>query len=435
MSLELVKRVFQDDKCIGYYVSDGSKILPVKIEQVYGYAKNKRIANVAIRNNNGSLVLYGINGFRIEDLPVEKVKTSSNKIEVKEIYKSDGIEIGYTLYLNGKTSKVNREVYQNYLNNGKIDKSSITKAKVIDNKSSIDCSDIFNKYKIHDLVNESIRIMRACNNENNKGLIDDIVKAAGNAEKAGKAWTKSREQYENAIVSLRNNILNQIKINTALYIRSTSNMLKSSIEKAADQSIKIRDKESFAKLLKLSKMLDALKNADSFDDYNRQYREINTQFNSIKLEIDSKVKNELKKEADIKKRMALANGAIAKLDKQDELYKEKVKILMEPWCINNMKFLNSSRYLENIFILDNKNNTVASLFNIRFKEVFSGAYKAGFEVTYGDKKYTFRQVLNNLNMLAAFIYVARNAGILDGNTVNIKVDSNGMQRNIQLGVK
>ena len=53
MSLELVKRVFQDDKCIGYYVSDGSKILPVKIEQVYGYAKNKRIANVAIRNNNG----------------------------------------------------------------------------------------------------------------------------------------------------------------------------------------------------------------------------------------------------------------------------------------------------------------------------------------------------------------------------------------------
>ena len=86
MSLELVKRVFQDDKCIGYYVSDGSKILPVKIEQVYGYAKNKRIANVAIRNNNGSLVLYGINGFRIEDLPVEKVKTSSNKIEVKEIY-------------------------------------------------------------------------------------------------------------------------------------------------------------------------------------------------------------------------------------------------------------------------------------------------------------------------------------------------------------
>lgn len=442
MKLKLVKRVFQDNKCVGYYVSNGTKTMPVNIDMVYKYVQNNSVANVGLKIVNGAPVLYGINGFKIEDLPIEKLtstKKQTANISIVEVYRKDNKDVGYTLSCNGKTIKVSRDKMLEYDKAGKIVRESLKTAKVINEKTEVDYTELFRKSGITDKARKCIKVISAMNT-GDKTEIDEIVSIVNSLKDASSHWSKSKEAYiaelntrlnyidtktQRSIAAVRVNNINTITAKVQAEMTRAARLKTAGGNKVVEH-IK---KSIIPDVVNLSKCMD-------FDAFMNLYKQLDNKLVTISKKIREFESVKAQNIAETNKRVALANDIIQSMNKNDELYNEKVKIVKEPWCLNNRAFLQSSKYLENCYVTDKetKKDLKLSFKNVTFKETISNNRRTGFEVRYKDKVYYYRQALNNMNLLAAFLKVAEDENILGNSSVSIKVRSGGESKIVPLGV-
>lgn len=445
MGFRLVKRVFRGDKCVGYYMNGNGRIEPVGIDIVHKYAVNKMIDNVSVKNVNGSIVLFGINGFRIEDLPVERLKEKSNAdLRVLEIHKIDGRITEYVIESTAKVrAAVKPEMVQNYLNAGRLDKESLKTAKVVE-RSTENLVSIYNKHKeeIYSLVKKYLSVIDALEtgdiSEKDKivGKIREIEAVAAQNKMDKETFINTLEQCKRALMS---GIQNKIEI----YRKNTFNNIRVDLNKLSI-NIKKLDRNNSLKVVQdvrvLQQKIDELKNIQDFDTYRKLYNEVNKSLVSLNNRVADTLNKQNKENQELDRKLDLIKQEISKIPENDELREQKIKIMYEPWCLSNKTFLSSNQYLTNCYLTSkNGDNTQSalSLKNLTIKETFNNNnQRTGFDVVYRNngRKYHFRQKLNNMSLLAAFIKVAEDENLLKDNCVNIKVQSRGESRSIKLGV-
>lgn len=446
--LYLVKRIFRDGKCVGYYVSDGRKTLSINIDTVIRYALQGRIRNVAVRNVKGQQILYGTNGFSIEKLEVEKLdkldkdksdkkqvqasSVQSNLLKVIEIISDDNGVIGYILELNGRKASVTVNQYNGYIRQNRVDTSTLDKA------ARVYCgTSLFEQSKIKDKARDCIRAMRESGDEN---AIPEVIALVNNAETTAKMWRGTKQDF----VTYLNNILKYIELKlesvSSRLFRKKVEIAFAIIGKAAnDAATLMTDKRQiYLKELKnVGTNLNALAAYDNVDDFNRDYDKLRDRIRNIRANLEADLKTQEQIRTGIKQLREASNKLIAALDPNDDLYNEKVTILNEPWCYNNIKFLEGSKYLKNCYItpVSQPDRMIASLASVQLKLNYTpkGDY-SGFTLAYKGKVYKYNKKFNNINLIAAFIKAMNDAGKLAGNDFNISVESNGQIKNIKFVV-
>lgn len=444
MKLKLVKRVFQDNKCVGYYVSDGNRTLPVSIDNVVKYVQAGVVPHVGLKIVDGSYVLYGKDGFKIEDIPVvklESTKKSSANIRIIEVYKDAGKDVGYTLECNGKTTKVSRTKMLEYDKAGKIVRESLRTAKVINREAEIDCSELFKATGIMEKAKQCINVI-AFMNTGDKTEIDEIARTVNSFRASSVHWKGTKESFVAEakkqlayIDNKTNRSFEAAKVNS---INSLSSRAQVEIHKAnalgtsgGEQVAVYIGKNVFPLATKLAETKD-------FNTFVEYYKKAENALIIASKQLRKLESIKAQNNAENVKRNAIANDIIQRMNKNDELYNEKVRIIREPWCLNNRTFLTSTKNLANCLVTEkgNSNNVRLSLKDVTFRETFKDNKRSGFEVRNNNngKVYYYRQPLNNMNMMAAFVKVAKDENLLNNSIVNIKIKVNDEYKTIPLGV-
>lgn len=451
--LYLVKRIFKGGKCVGYYVSDGRKTLSINLDTVIRYALQGRIRNVAVRNVKGQQILYGTNGFSIEKLEVEKLDSKENKEPVKtvtdtatnaatnannllkvlEVISDDSGAIGYVLELHGKIASVTPVQYRAYIRKNRVDTSTLERAK------KVYCgSNLFEQSGIKDKARDCVRAMRESGDDN---AIPEIISLVNNAESTAKAWNGTKADFGVYL----DNILKYLElklegVSSKLFQKRIETAFAVVGKAANDAATLMTDKRHvyLAELKSIGMNLSALGAYNDINDFNRDYDKLRDKLRNLRASLDADLKTQEQIRSGIRQLREASNKLIAALDKNDELYNEKVIILNEPWCYKNIKFLEGSKYLKNCFItpIDNPEKMIASLASVQLKLTYTtkGDY-SGFDLAYRGKKYHYNKRFNNFNLIAAFIRAMDDAGKLNGNDLNISVDSNGGIKNIKFIVR
>lgn len=444
MKLKLVKRVFQDNKCVGYYVSDGNRTLPVSIDNVVKYVQAGVVPHVGLKIVEGSYVLYGKDGFKIEDIPVvklESTKKSSANIRIIEVYKDAGKDVGYTLECNGRTTKVSRAKMLEYDKAGKIVRESIITAKVINREAEIDCSELFKATGIMEKAKQCINVI-AFMNTGDKTEIDELARTVNSFRESSAHWKGTKESFVTEakkqlayIDNKTNRSFEAAKVNS---INSLSSRAQVEIRKAnalgtsgGEQVAVYIGKNVFPLATKLAETKD-------FNTFVEYYKKAENALIIASKQLRKLESIKAQNNAENVKRNAIANDIIQRMNKNDELYNEKVRIIREPWCLNNRTFLTSTKNLANCLVTEkgNSNNVRLSLKDVTFRETFKDNKRSGFEVRNNNngKVYYYRQPLNNMNMMAAFVKVAKDENLLNNSIVNIKIKVNDEYKTIPLGV-
>lgn len=444
MKLKLVKRVFQDNKCVGYYVSDGNRTLPVSIDNVVKYVQAGVVPHVGLKIVEGSYVLYGKDGFKIEDIPVvklESTKKSSANIRIIEVYKDAGKDVGYTLECNGRTTKVSRAKMLEYDKAGKIVRESLITAKVINREAEIDCSELFKATGIMEKAKQCINVI-AFMNTGDKTEIDELARTVNSFRESSAHWKGTKESFVTEakkqlayIDNKTNRSFEAAKVNS---INSLSSRAQVEIRKAnalgtsgGEQVAVYIGKNVFPLATKLAETKD-------FNTFVEYYKKAENALIIASKQLRKLESIKAQNNAENVKRNAIANDIIQRMNKNDELYNEKVRIIREPWCLNNRTFLSSTKNLANCLVTEkgNSNNVRLSLKDVTFRETFKDNKRSGFEVRNNNngKVYYYRQPLNNMNMMAAFVKVAKDENLLNNSIVNIKIKVNDEYKTIPLGV-
>lgn len=444
MKLKLVKRVFQDNKCVGYYVSDGNRTLPVSIDNVVKYVQTGVVPHVGLKIVEGSYVLYGKDGFKVEDIPVvklESTKKSSANIRIIEVYKDAGKDVGYTLECNGRTTKVSRAKMLEYDKAGKIVRESLRTAKVINREAEIDCSELFKATGIIEKAKQCINVI-AFMNTGDKTEIDEIARTVNSFRESSAHWKGTKESFVTEakkqlayIDNKTNRSFEAAKVNS---INSLSSRAQVEIRKAnalgtsgGEQVAVYIGKNVFPLATKLAETKD-------FNTFVEYYKKAENALILASKQLRKLESIKAQNNAENVKRNAIANDIIQRMNKNDELYNEKVRIIREPWCLNNRTFLTSTKNLANCLVTEkgNSNNVRLSLKDVTFRETFKDNKRSGFEVRNNNngKVYYYRQPLNNMNMMAAFVKVAKDENLLNNSIVNIKIKVNDEYKTIPLGV-
>lgn len=444
MKLKLVKRVFQDNKCVGYYVSDGNRTLPVSIDNVVKYVQAGVVPHVGLKIVEGSYVLYGKDGFKIEDIPVvklESTKKSSANIRIIEVYKDAGKDVGYTLECNGRTTKVSRAKMLEYDKAGKIVRESLRTAKIINRETEIDCSELFKATGIMEKAKQCINVI-AFMNTGDKTEIDEIARTVNSFRASSVHWKGTKESFVAEakkqlayIDNKTNRSFEAAKVNS---INSLSSRAQVEIHKAnalgtsgGEQVAVYIGKNVFPLATKLAETKD-------FNTFVEYYKKAENALIIASKQLRKLESIKAQNNAENVKRNAIANDIIQRMNKNDELYNEKVRIIREPWCLNNRTFLSSTKNLANCLVTEkgNSNNVRLSLKDVTFRETFKDNKRSGFEVRNNNngKVYYYRQPLNNMNMMAAFVKVAKDENLLNNSIVNIKIKVNDEYKTIPLGV-
>lgn len=444
MKLKLVKRVFQDNRCVGYYVSDGNRTLPVSLDKVVQYVKSGVVPNVGLKIVEGSYVLYGKDGFRIENIPVvklESTKKESANIRIIEVYKDAGKDVGYTLECNGKTMKVSRAKMLEYDKAGKIVRESLRTAKVINREAEIDCSELFKSTGILEKA-KICRDVIAFMNTGDKTEIDELARTVNNFRADSVHWKGTRESFiveaKKQLAYIDNKTNRSFEAAKVNSINSLSSKAQVEIHKA--HALGTKGGEEVAvyigkNVFPLATRLAETKDFNTFVEY---YKKAENALIIASKQLRKLESIKAQNNAENIKRAAIANNIISRMNKNDELYNEKVRIIREPWCLNNRTFLASSTNLANCLVTEkgNSNNIRLSLKDVTFKETFKDNKRSGFEVRNNNngKVYYYRQPLNNMNMMAAFVKVANDENLLNNSVVNIKIKVNNEYKTIPLGI-
>lgn len=444
MKLKLVKRVFQDNKCVGYYVSDGNRTLPVSIDNVVKYVQAGVVPHVGLKIVDGSYVLYGKDGFKIEDIPVvklESTKKSSANIRIIEVYKDAGKDVGYTLECNGKTTKVSRTKMLEYDKAGKIVRESLRTAKVINREAEIDCSELFKATGIMEKAKQCINVI-AFMNTGDKTEIDELARTVNSFKASSAHWKGTKESFiaeaKKQLAYIDNKTNRSFEAAKVNSINSLSSRAQVEIHKAnalgtsgGEQVAIYIGKNVFPLATKLAETKD-------FNTFVEYYKKAENALILASKQLRKLESIKAQNNAENVKRNAIANDIIQRMNKNDELYNEKVRIIREPWCLNNRTFLTSTKNLANCIVTEkgNSNNVRLSLKDVTFRETFKDNKRSGFEVRNNNngKVYYYRQPLNNMNMMAAFVKVAKDENLLNNSIVNIKIKVNDEYKTIPLGV-
>lgn len=445
MGFRLVKRVFRGDKCVGYYMNGNGKTAPVGIDIVNKYAINKMIDNIGVKNVNGSIVLYGVNGFRIEDLPVERLKSGEPQADLKllEIHKLDGKIVSYKVASNTSDLKatVKPELMQNYINAGRVNKESLNTAKVIE-RTTENLLSIYSKYKdsIYNLVRDYVVIIDALET-GDKSEKDRIVKKIREIEAIASQNEMAKDKFVDILEQCKSVLTKGIADKSNIYKRNATNNISVSLNRLMND-IKKLDRDNLTLVIEdvniLQKQINDLRSVQDLESYRIKYNDINKYLISIINKVVEMINKQEKERQELDKKFSIIKQEIKRIPENDELREQKIKIMYEPWCLSNKTFLVSKQYLDNCYLTnkyDSTNKPVLSLMHLDIKETFNSKnQRTGFDVVYGDRKYHYRQVLNNMSLLAAFIKVAEDENLLKDNYVNIKVKSRGESRSIRLGV-
>lgn len=446
MGLKLVKRVFRDGECVGYYVNGNGRIEPVGLDLVNKYALNKMIDNVSTRNVDGNIILFGINGFRIEDLPVEKLKSAKPEkpkadLKLLEINKVDGKIVSYTLVstVNNVKAAVKPEMLQNYINAGRVDKGSLNSAKVTE-RFTESLQDIYNRDKseIYTLVNKYIKVVDALET-GDKSEKDKVVRKIREIEGIVKDNSMDRGKFKELIKNCKSALNSGIDSKIGIYKRNSINDISVSLNKLTSD-ISGLDKDNLELVIpdieELSSSINRLKTLSDFDSYRECRVEIHKALMSINSRVAAMLHQQKKEDKEISARLAQRDKEIKMIPQDDVLRNQKIKIMNEPWCLTNKQFLSAKANLENCFITNSENGKIVLSFkHVDMKETFnSSGQRTGFEVIYKGNKYHYKQHMTNMNVIAAFIKVAEDEGLLSNNSMNIKVPYKGESRVVKLKI-
>lgn len=451
MGCRLVKRVFRDDTCIGYYMTDGVRVELININDVYSYIQNGLIENVALKFVNGKPVIYGTNGFRIEDLPVEKLqkeKQGGQKGTILHILSvnrdASGNVVGFKVTDGMKQADVSINLAVGYLNRGILDKDSSEKLstflKGIEGQEKVDLVKVYNEYDIRDTARAYIEVLDALEtgDKSEKNSVVDRVKTLENKAASGGV---SEQLFREELSKFKGDLINRTADKTSIYIKNSRNSLAAQITKLVDR-IRGLKKEHVSLIVSDISSLNALVNElgsiKDFNTFRNKYKDANKVYIDLNRKANDLLNKQQLEESELNKKFNEINTEISKISDADELKSEKVKLLYEPWCLNNRPFLNSGKYLENCYLTDKETGKMKlSLAHVSVNETFSQATgkRTGFKVSFNGKEYIYKQVLNNMNLMAAFIKVAEDNNLLASSDVNIRVKSRGETHNIRLGVE
>lgn len=444
MGLKLTKRVFRDDKCVGYYVTDGRKTLPMNIVDVQNYVMQNRIDNVRAKSTVNGIVLYGVDGFRIEDLPVEKQVTKPKKdIEVEAIHKRDGVIIGYTVKCNGVSAKVNIDIFNKYMQAGRVYESSLKTAKIVETNTvkKVDLAKVYSEYDLRGEAKRYVAILRALETgdktEENK-IVSIINRIESFAKESSKTEAEFRELVEKAIKMIRDGADDKTKI----YMRNSRNDLQATLSSMTEE-IKALPMDTTSKNIVTNFMsvvsdTKELSKYSDFEGFRKHISGIHKKIGNIRSCIDNARELQASKDRRTEQIMENARRKIEALNPNDELRSEKALIYKEPWSYKNDKFLEGTDHFKDIFITakDESKRYFLRMMDISWKETFNPEThrRTGFDAVYNGKKYHYAQVMNNINMLAAFIKIAEDNDYIGMGDMGIKVRIGSEIREITLGV-
>lgn len=443
MGYRLIRRIVCDDKCIGYYVENNGKVAPVSLGIINKYVKSNKLENVAI---NSAGELYGINGFKIESLPVEQCKEKSEKSEKSEkkiqviaINKRNGQIVSYELELNGKRANVKDEVFKRYSAESRINLNSIKTAKIND-LDILGLEDLQNIYATHNLRDVAKKYIKVLDEVGEKAEKEQVLNSVKGLEVKIATMPMTEVYLVGQINQLKQDFNNGIIKYTEQFIKDTTNEIIADTEDLVSSMVKLNTRNTklvAQDLMKIKEEIGGLSAVVDLDYFKKESTRIKTDI----LHLIDKVKKLLgiqeKEQAELDKTFKAIEQEVEKIAKDDELREQKIKILHEPWCLNNKAFLSSNKYLENCYLTDKENGkqVALSLARIKLNETFNlKGERTGFDVEYQGEKAHYNQILNNMNLLAAFIKLVEHEGLLSYCHINIVVESRGESRTIQLGV-
>lgn len=427
--MKLIKRLMSNDEYCGFIIQDNSGLNhEINNDQAFKFAQSKLIDDVSIRFDNGKPILFGLHGFSITELPVER----KDNIIVEAIYKSGNEITGYQLNDGHKSVKVGNDWYKKYYAIGKINKKSISRAKVISDTTVNNLMPVYKEFNLRAEAIDYINIIKSLETGDKTEIdkVSNIVRQVENEVILGKMSESEFRQYLSTIIGkLRANK----KRKEDIYINNAFNGLTVELSKDMNRinALSSKNKKELSDGLKnLASATKELAQKKDFATFRLEYAKVKSalnKFNALLNRVENQQQSEDKHYAEIYNTIKNEENNIPANDK---LKKEKYAIIRAPWYFKLKGLLYSSKGIENCFIKRSDDKVIMSYRNI----VVESTNDNKMAITCKGNKTIYNMPLNNMNILAGFIREAEKFNLLANNKLALQINTNGQTRVIDIAL-
>lgn len=431
-TIRLIDRLMQNGVCVGYVAMDNTeRIARISLADTIKYVNLGKIANVCCKEVEGKTVLYGVNGFRIGDLPEIELVGKPN-IEINAMYIRSNDIIGYlvTDKLTGKQAKINTQSAVKLLNEHKIIgmkaveelkefKKNVIKLDTVDDTNEAIRNYETDKKEMNGILDRYIIALEMLDGKDNAtvGKIVAKISLLGNMIAEGKI---KGDDITNKVMTLKTTLLNLTTTKESEAKSSMLNKLVRGLEETLKNVSKLTLKNRKAVesgVLEIKTNIAELKGIADIKDFNARYKYIKKlikEINDRALQLYKAQEDNLGK---IKLRENYINNEMNALE-DTELKDIKRKIVETPWYIRYKPLMSSNNNMQACVLRDG-DETKLRLVDMDIAEKFEGKKRVGFTLKYKGKTYEYSEKLTNMSLVASFMKVAIDSGLETGN-INIR---------------
>lgn len=426
-SIKLIERITKNGICVGYTAVDfKNNRARISKDSALNYAKNNAIQNVAYRVTEGKPILYGINGFKVNDLPEVKLDVQPT-LKIVAMYLNGNSIVGY-LVLDTKSHIEKKLALKAIIELAQkkqiIGVDSLEKLKTIkceriqlENKENKENKDeLLNYYKAQkeiliQLLNRYVRILEV-SGAGESGEKAKILTTINSIEKLIEQDKIGKDELIKKVEAMKKSLTKMVNDKTSIVKTSMLNQILSSLDESVNKlsRLKLKYRKTVEyDIMQVKTQITEIRYNLEFDEFIRKYQEIKKLLSSIDIKYEKLYKLQEDEDAKIKLREAYINNELSKMS-DNELKPIKRKIIEKPWYIRYKSLMNSNSCLQTCIAQDESGRKLR-LIDIDITEKFIGKQRVGFVLTYNGKSYEYNEKLTNISLIASFIKIADDLGL------------------------
>lgn len=425
VTMKLVERIMQNSICVGYTAVDlKNNKARISRENALNYAKDGKIYNVAYRVTEGKPIIYGINGFKVNELPEVNIDIKPT-LRIDIVYYKGKSIVGY-LITDTKTNAQKKLDLKTVVS--LVQKKQIIGIDTIEKLKAVNCKkvqllqaadtkdELLKYYREHkeELIkqlNSYIRILEV-SGTGETGEKVKILASINNLETLINQGKMNHDTLAKGMEAMKISLAKMTNDKATIVKASMLNQLLSSLDESIRKFTKLKVKyrkavESDIKQVKTE--ITELRDNLSFEEFIKKYQEIKKLLASLDTKFVKLYKLQADEEEKIKLRENYINNELSKVG-DNELKPIKRRIIERPWYIRYKSLMNSDSCLQTCIAQDEDGRKLR-LIDMDITEKFVGRQRVGFKLTYNGKVYEYNERLTNMSLIASFIKVADDIGL------------------------
>lgn len=429
-TMKLVGRIVKDGVCVGYTAVglNGNKVDIAK-DNILNYAKQGKIYNVAYRVTDGTAMIYGLNGFKVNDLPIKDISVKIT-LRVDIAYYRGSSIVGYliTNVVSGQSKKFDVKSTVSFMRAGKLigitdinqlknptcrKVQLLTEDKESKEKLKEELLDYYtnNRDELVDLLKQYIRILEV-SGTGETGEKARILYGINNIETLINAGKLNKDSLVNKMNSMKASLNDMILNKSTIVKTSLLNQLVSNLDNTLTSMSKLNMKYRKAvesDILQVKDDITELRDNKDFEAFVYKYQCIKKALVEINRKVVKLGKLQEDENAKLKLRENYINNELSKMS-DNELRPIKRRIVEKTWYIRYKSLMNSNSCLQNC-IVQGENGKKLRLIDIDITEKFIGKQRVGYVLKYNGKTYEYNEKLTNMSLIASFIRIANEEGL------------------------